>query len=204
MKMEDDEQVTFEEKDVELLIRTKASKNLQNALSAPTGSYPSRRVYRKERPITYRVDRSIYNRVTFALGFGQGNFGSVAVTPTIPGYSIGYRYNQFINAGLGFSLEPYEGGLIAPIFLEFHGDVGREKKVMPHYFGQIGYGAPLAPGWQVNELRGGLYYHWGAGYKFNTRGKLDWTLTAGFKSQNTWQRRNDWRFQGSEIVGNRT
>lgn len=202
LKLEDGEQVTFREEEVELLVRTQASStNLSYHTS--TTVPPSRAAWRRARPIRYREDNSIYQYLAFGLGFGQGNGGSATATPTIPGYGIGYRFNQYVNVGIGTGLEPYEAGLIAPIFAEFRGDVGKQKKVMPHYFGQLGYGAVLAEGWQVNELKGGLYYHWGAGYKFNTRGRLDWTLTVGFKSQKTWQRREDWRWPG-EIVGNRT
>ncbi len=198
------ERHTFAESEVELLVRLKESGS--NFSVFPTNTYtaqPSRRVYRRALPISYREDRSIYNMISFGLGFGESNWGGVAVTPTIPAYRIGYRYNQYINVGAGVSLDPYSEGLLIPFYLDFHGDVGKMKKIMPHYFGQVGYGLAAAPGWQVNELNGGLYYQWGAGYKINTRGKLDWTLTAGYKSQKTWQSRQDWRFQG-EVTGYRT
>lgn len=203
MKLEDGESVTFAESEVELLVRTQASNTPLSYHASPT-VLPSRRAYRKARPINYRKDRSIYQNVSFALGFGQSNWGGVAVTPTIPGYTIGYRHNQYINVGIGAALEPYDGGVgIAPIFAELRGDIGKQKKTMPHYFGQLGYGAPLSTGWEVTELKGGVYSHIGVGYKFNTRGRLDWTLSVGMKSQKTWQRRQDWRLQG-DIVGYRT
>lgn len=202
IKTEDGEQLTFEEKEVELLVRTQAS-STNLSFHTSTTVPPTRRVYRQSLPIKYREDKTMYHMVVFGLGFGESNWGGVTATPTIPGYRMGYRYNQYLNAGVGVGLEPYEGGLMLPIFAELHGDVGKQKKIMPHYFGQLGYGAALAPGWQVSELKGGLYYHYGVGYKINTRGRLDWTVTCGLKSQKTWQRRQDWRWPG-DIVGNRT
>jgi hypothetical protein len=204
IKLGDGEEVTFAENEVELLVREKASSSNSNlSYYQSTTVPPTRRMYRRSRPISFREDGSIYHKVIFGLGFGQSNWGGVTATPTIPGYIMGYRHNQYINVGVGTGLEPYEAGLMLPMFGEFSGDLGRQKKVQLHYFGQLGYGAVLSPGWQIIEMKGGIYSHYGAGYKINTRGRLDWTITCGFKSQKTWQRRQDWRFQG-DIVGNRT
>jgi hypothetical protein len=198
IRLTDGQIKTFSEAEI---LRIERMEEHKPAYATPP-TYTSRREALRARPFTQRKDRSMFNLFSFGLGFGTNTRGNAAVNPSLT-YRLGYRFNQYVNAGAGFSLDPYEGGLLAPIFATFHGDLGRTKRVMPHYFADLGYGVPMVEAWNVNELKGGVYYQVGGGYKFLSRGSTEWILSLSYRSQDSWQRFDDWR-TGGEVVGGRT
>jgi hypothetical protein len=153
---------------------------------------------RKLRPISYRQP-GLYQQIDGSLGFYQAQWG-LASTVSLH-YKVLYNYNHWINVGLGMGLDPYESGLITPVYAVFQGEL-MERKTAPHYFVNLGYGIGAARGWNVEQLTGGLYVHAGLGWKINTRRRVDWIFHIGYKYQYTWQERQDW-WTGGFLTGSR-
>lgn len=64
------------------------------------------------------------------------------------------------------------------------------KQITPFYFGQIGWGVggrEAFNGFTTETFEGRLYYQLGLGLKINTRKWYEWTLSVGYKYQNTYQ-----------------
>jgi len=144
---------------------------------------------RKKGATTFR-EKGLYHLFSMGYAFGQNQWGGV--TNVTYHYSAGYHINQYLNAGIGIGLEPYDIGLITPLYAEVRGDLFK-KKITPHYFLRAGYGLPHIRGfWGIPDtISGGLYYHAGAGLKINTRRKFEFITSLGFKQQYTYQIRNE-------------
>ncbi|MEL6673392.1 MAG: hypothetical protein AAFR61_14405 [Bacteroidota bacterium] len=146
------------------------------------------RLSRSYRPIIYRSPR-IYQLISWGFAAnetqGQPNINSHLE------YRVAYHLTNFLNVGVGTGLNPYEGGLILPVFGEIHGDLMRTK-VSPHYLIQAGYGYGAGGSWRHREFDGGYMGHAALGATFHTRHKGEWIFTIGFKMQNTYQVFEEW------------
>lgn len=147
----------------------------------PYYSPNARRIARQSQPISFRP-QGIYNLVSFGFQPGRDNWGSVVPWPTLQ-YRTGYSFSPLINVGIGIGLDPYAAGGTFPVYLDFHGDLGAEKKVMPHFFAQGGYGFNGWTNWRFRNFEGGPMGHIGMGWKVNTRHRSEWIFTVGFKAQ---------------------
>ncbi len=139
------------------------------------------RLNRKARPITTRP-QGIYNLFSYGFQFAQDGWGTVVPWPTLQ-YRTGYSFSPKINVGLGVGLDPYAAGGTFPIYLDFHGDLGQERAVMPHFFTQAGYGFTGWTNWRFQNFEGGPMGHLGMGLKVNTRNSTEWMFNLGFKMQ---------------------
>ena len=149
--------------------------------SNPYYSPNSRRIARKQRPITGRP-KGIYNLFSFGFQPGRDAWNTVVPWPTL-NYRTGYSFSPLVNVGLGVGLDPYAAGGTFPIYLDLHGDIGEHKQVMPHYFVQGGYGLNGWTNWRFRNFEGGPMGHLGMGWKVNTRNRTEWMFTLGFKMQ---------------------
>jgi hypothetical protein len=103
-------------------------------------------------------------------------------------YRTGYSFNQHLNLGIGFGVEAFENYGTLPVYIDYHGELGRVKKTMPHYFVNAGYafGAWGVNGWTNGNLisqdfPGGPMLHTGFGFKLNFRSKSEMLFTLGYK-----------------------
>jgi hypothetical protein len=98
----------------------------------------------------------------------------------VAGFSLlivnGYRWNQFLQAGIGMGIEVYERFPFSPFFLKVGGNVV-EGPVSPVYWAELGY--TLA--WAEIDTKGGLLMGLGSGLRFNSRGNGSFQVGFGYR-----------------------
>ncbi len=171
----------FEESEIETIL--KAPKVYQAPVQQP---YVSPKEYRRElkrtTPVTSRK-RGVYNMFSYGFQPGPDTWSDVVPWPTLQ-WRTGYNFNQFVNLGVGFGIDAYMPGGTIPIYADFHGELGKEvKPIMFHYFFQAGYGISAWNNWNFQEVGGGPMGQFGIGWKLNTRRRIEWVFTAGYKFQ---------------------
>lgn len=116
-------------------------------------------------------------------------FAEVKTGEVYPGAStiFGYRFLPTASIGAGMGIQPYQGGIIHPLFADFRGEFSQEKKrFKPMYFGQCGYGLAGNTQTKTREyFEGGLYWSVGLGYKHYTEKHYQWVYSVGFLQQHT-------------------
>lgn len=146
----------------------------------------------------------LYHIVSIDWNFNQNQWDELRLDPHLR-YAAGYYFNRYVSLGLGTGLDPYEGGLLIPWYIDFRGDLW-EKKVTPTYYANLGYGFVAAEGWPVDNMTGGAMLGLGVGWKINTPSKSEWLITLGYKMQHTYQERSAWGWwdpNQSRIAGTR-
>lgn len=94
----------------------------------------------------------------------------------------GYRFNRKVSAGLGVGFSYYNDPLsLLPLFIDFKYQFPTEN-INPYFFLKSGYNISLLTDTDtpVNSHSGGLLLNPGIGLRFETDGKLDWHISAGF------------------------
>ncbi|MEZ4847125.1 MAG: hypothetical protein R3B93_00525 [Bacteroidia bacterium] len=145
--------------------------------------------YKGFMPISYR-QRGLYQHASFGAGFTDGDWGQPVANLSL-NYRIGYHLNRFVNVGGGTGFDFYDGGVIAPFFVDVWGDLW-ESPVTPTYMANLGYGYGLGGSWRHDVFDGGLMGHLAFGLKFNTRSRYEYVFTVGYKRQDTYQEFEDW------------
>ncbi len=141
---------------------------------------------KKKMPIYYK-HKGIYVNTFGSFGFGGGTHGDWLMTNT--NVAAGYMFNRYVGAGIGTGSYWYHAsGRIAPFYLEARGEFLRKKRMVPVYYGRIGYGTVIGTSGVTVELRGGFFWNVGIGYKEYTTRKHQWTYTLGLQSQQTYQK----------------
>jgi hypothetical protein len=174
--------LVYEESEVEKITRAPVKYHHSPLAVRGDQAYWQVRKERRERPITGR-ERGIYNLFSFGFQPGRDQWNTVVPWPTLQ-YRTGYSFSRMVNLGLGLGLDPYAAGGTFPLYLDFHGDLGKElKAVMPHYFAQAGYGFDGWTNWSFLNFEGGPMAHLGFGWKVNTRNSTEWMFVLGYKLQ---------------------
>lgn len=161
----------------------------------------------------YIRQKGFYQRFSFGMGFTEGTRiwdgrRTQFVSTTLEMVS-GIRFSPKVNIGLGLGGTFFgDGTSVVPLYVDFRGDWdlrGANSAVVPHYFLDLGYGFAGSQGWDRNYERyeGGLFMHGGLGLKFRSRGRAEWTLTAGLRRQNVYEEYTLWNDQNTVIEGNR-
>ena len=97
---------------------------------------------------------------------------------------IGHRFNRYLGLGLGTGYQSYSGVDAVPIFLSITGDFLNER-ITPYYFINAGYGFGIdrSDEWDnYSEVKGGLMYNPGIGFKFRLK-KLYISSSVAYRFQ---------------------
>ena len=147
------------------------------------------KLHKRYLPIIYR-ERKLYQMISFGLAINETQ-NSANATPVLH-YRTMYHLNRWINAGLGTGIDPYEGGLIIPVYGEIHGEPFR-RQISPYYFAKGGYGIGANGSDRHDVFEGGYMAHFGGGLIFHDRNRRsEWMFSVGFKMQQTYQEFRDW------------
>lgn len=146
-------------------------------------------------------EKGYYNvtELGYMVGNDNGWIASGGSIVTINGYQLSSR----LGLGIGIELANYFDNLFVPIFLDVRGDVLKNSKTTPFYYGGVGYGLLVTGrddfGWQE---RGGLYYNYGIGIKVRGKRHASWIFNIGQQTQNY---ESIWTIQGNDWnTGDRT
>lgn len=102
---------------------------------------------------------------------------------------VGYMFNRHIGVGVGTGSYWYHvSGRHAPFYLDVRGEFLKPKRLVPIYYGRVGYGVVIGTSGITTELKSGLFWNVGLGYKEYTTRKHQWTYTVGLQSQYTYQK----------------
>jgi hypothetical protein len=115
-------------------------------------------------PPTLKIN-SYYHELKAGLLFGEENVSGSINTIN------GYQFNKYIGTGLGVGLNKYGNSITLPIYAQAKGYLF-DRKVTPFYFADIGYGFAWHTDdndqiFQVEDMKGGLYWQAGLGYQIN-------------------------------------
>ena len=123
-----------------------------------------------------------YHVFTFGLAMGENK------TNLMLSSENGYRINDHFAGGLGVNYDRYTNISSLPVYLNFRGYL-RNKRVSPFYFLGGGYGfgwnnGKEYMGYQVNNVKGGIYGQTGLGYQIQySQSAISFNL--GYKIQKT-------------------
>ncbi len=141
---------------------------------------------KKSIPIHYK-SKGIYVNVFGSHGFGGGAHGDRWMTNT--NVIVGYMFNRHIGVGIGTGSYWYHAsGRLAPFYVEARGEFLKQKRCVPIYYGRLGYATVIGTSGITQELKAGLFWNLGIGYKEYTTRKHQWTYTVGLQSQATYQK----------------
>lgn len=144
---------------------------------------------RQFKPIVYRKP-GFYHLFTMGFAFNENRWGEPELHPSLQ-YRLAYHVNQYLNLGVGTSIDTYEGGLVMPAMLDLHGDVFK-RAFTPHYVLNLGYGFGLTGTPDHFQFKGGPMGHIGVGVKFRSTKRKEWILTVGYRGQHTYQEFREW------------
>ncbi len=161
---------------------------------------PTENRSRMERlPVKYKY-RGYYNLTQLGMLLHNPNNSQYNPQESPQSFNLqminGYRFNRFVQTGLGLGLNFFQRGYTLPIFAELRGDI-LKSEITPHYYFSGGYSIPLYNGddlyWEEAnpEIVGGLLADAGVGVKINTPGQVSWVLTAGYRIQQSEHRYTD-------------
>lgn len=153
---------------------------------------PKEKRNRMERlPVNYKY-RGYYNLTQLGMLLHNPNNWRYTQQESPQSFNLqmvnGYRFNRFVQTGLGLGLSFFQRGYTMPIFAELRGDI-LKSEITPHYYFSGGYSIPLYNGDDLYsedanpEIVGGLLADVGVGIKVNTPGQVSWVLTAGYRIQ---------------------
>ena len=99
----------------------------------------------------------------------------------------GYKFNKYLNAGLGLNYDRYENMSAIPIYAEGKGYM-MTGKFVPYYFAQLGYGFTVEDNhgnyYSEYDSQGGIYWKVGVGYQINFY-KTALAFGIGYMNQNS-------------------
>ena len=105
--------------------------------------------------------------------------------------AYGYRFNRWLQTGIGTGVSFYNRGYLMPWYADVRGDLFPTQGTL-HYFGRLGYSLPLfqQDTWtdQFGNEReanpaGGLMYEMGFGVKVHTFQGTAWILSLSYRRQ---------------------
>jgi len=98
----------------------------------------------------------------------------------------GYKFSQFVMAGLGVGADLYATQTVLPVFASFRGDVSTKETVIPFYFADLGYGFNITQDSNSDSnFKGGLMMAAGFGLKIPFNRNAGFLLSAGYRYQGT-------------------
>ena len=147
---------------------------------------------------------TFYHELRAGLMFGEENVSGSIQTIN------GYQFTKYLGTGLGVGLNKYGNSVTLPIYATAKGYL-LDEKITPFYFGDIGYGFAWHTDendhvFQVEEMRGGLYWQVGLGYQINFYNSA-MTFTLGYVNQKSsidYFINDSWRLDPVEVSENRT
>lgn len=140
-------------------------------------------------------DSGYYNRTGADLLFGNG-------TSTARYFTInGYRFNQYISAGMGIGYVPYNDPLgLIPIFTDLTYNF-TDGDVSPYLYVRLGYSYSTQAEDDVTmeTHNGGVMINPGIGLQFATGQSWGWYLNTGFNRDRSVHSYETW---GNQTVSN--
>jgi hypothetical protein len=132
-----------------------------------------------KRPPKLKIN-TFYHELRGGLMFGEENVSGSIQTIN------GYKFTKYLGSGLGVGLNKFGNTVTLPIYAAAKGYLF-DKKVTPFYFGDIGYGIAWHTNennqmYQVEEIKGGLYWQVGLGYQINFYNSA-MTFSLGYVNQ---------------------
>ena len=120
---------------------------------------------------------------------------------TVNGVSI----YPFLSAGIGVAYDQYYSTAALPFFITIRGDI-LSNSFTPFYYIDAGYGSAWDTRetniWEDLEVKGGLMFHTGIGFKMYSDNRINVMIVLGYKYQKTEYRIAEWG--GAERVTDRT
>lgn len=152
----------------------KSGSVLQQPLTNGYNSY----VRPPKKPFVYKT-KGIGNITD--VGLMIGSEAGVAI------HTIGqYVFNPRLQLGAGIGIDRLTWGLkLAPIYIDFRGEVLKESPITPMYIAQAGWTLPMESndGDWITNVKGGPMAAFGFGLKFNTRYGLRYHLSLTYKME---------------------
>ena len=97
----------------------------------------------------------------------------------------GYRFGQFLYAGVGVGVDLYASQTFIPVFASIRGDFLRKGILIPYYYVDGGWGLNGTTSQPAERQRGGVHFAAGAGLKVLFNGNAGFLLSAGYSLQQT-------------------
>lgn len=117
----------------------------------------------------------------------------------------GVTIYSFLSTGIGVAYDQYYTTATLPFFISFRGDI-ISKPFTPFYFADVGYGSAWdtreTNAWDDLEVKGGLMFHTGIGFKMYSGDRVNVMIVLGYKYQKSEYRITEW--SGAERVTDRT
>ncbi|MBC7920133.1 MAG: hypothetical protein H7Z75_03500 [Ferruginibacter sp.] len=117
----------------------------------------------------------------------------------------GFKFNQFLYAGLGVGIDLFDNQSLLPLFGSLRGDLTRRGSVLPYYFADLGYGANITGRDEMNfparTYSGGALFAAGLGIKAIFNRNTGFLLSVGYRSQKT-SFRTDNQFGSTDTKAN--
>lgn len=117
----------------------------------------------------------------------------------------GVTIYPFLSTGIGVAYDQYYTTATLPFFISLRGDI-LSKPLTPFYFIDGGYGSAWDTRetnvWDDLEVKGGLMFHTGIGFKMYSGDRVNVMIALGYKYQKSEYRITEWN--GAERVTDRT
>ncbi|MBS1916555.1 MAG: hypothetical protein JST87_09750 [Bacteroidetes bacterium] len=98
----------------------------------------------------------------------------------------GYKFSQYLFAGLGVGADLYATQTLLPVFASVRGNLLKNGSVIPFYFADAGYAVNITQNSSVaNNFKGGFEYALGLGAKIPFNRNAGFLLSIGYRYQHT-------------------
>jgi hypothetical protein len=97
----------------------------------------------------------------------------------------GYKFNQFLYAGLGVGVDLYASQTFIPIFASIRGDFTRKGILLPYYYVDGGWGLNGTTNLPAKKQLGGIHFATGVGMKVLFNNNAGFLLSLGYYFQGT-------------------
>lgn len=139
-------------------------------------------------------NKKMYNIFMGKLMVGMNSFNETTGGGGVY-YAGGYRFNRFVNLGLGLGFERNGEFNLMPVFVDLRGYLMKTSTSMYYSLG-AGYNIALpTSSWQFNNIhgqKGGLYLHPSIGVRFKSREKTHLMMDFGYTIQSNSIKVDDW------------
>lgn len=163
---------------------------VKNIIMYDENSSDNDKKHKKKTKIEYSFkSNTFYNNIDLTIiPSSNTNRYNESINPGIGiNYTLGYRYNNFVNIGLGTGLHNYYYGfdeVFIPFYFDYQSYLLKEK-VAPYIRFQGGYSTLVSSDSELLDKSGGAFYTAALGFKFQKTKKLNFTMDFAFQSQHS-------------------
>ncbi len=184
----------YDMKDIQRIAKEEST--APKPIAAPVEPEKEVEVLFKEEKWDYSKTRTKGYSTVFENGFHanseEGPGGTVQFIP-------GYKWNNWLQTGLGFGFTSFQNQIFFPLYLDVRGSPFKSR-VSPFYVGSIGYAWPLDPinlGFNEVKWEGGPLFNVGLGIKIAIAKSFAFHYAFTYKNQIASRKLTDWN--GSSI-----